>query len=109
MDESKFRADWKDDRDSDELKEARENRERERQQVIKNPDPDEEHQIFQRVSSTYNWYYEYKSEVDDFEYSHQEEYEEGTPEGIYRCTCCFYEMSDSEALEHIKLANSESE
>jgi hypothetical protein len=106
MDDSEWRVDWEDGDSSNELEEVQEDRERE--EVIKNPDPDEEHQIHQRVRATFNWYYEYKPEIDDFEYSHQEEYEEGTPEGIYRCTCCLYEMSDSEALEHIKRANSKS-
>lgn len=104
-------SDWRDDDEggSIEWEDAGEERERERIEAIENPDPKEEHQIFQRVAVTYNWYYEYKPDIDDFEYSHEEQYEEGSPQGVYGCTCCFHEMSHSEALEHIKRARSAAE
>lgn len=94
-------------RNDDDLEDVKNRREQERKDAIENPDPDEEHQLFQPVPIKYRWYYEYKPEYDDFEYSYEERVEDGDPRGVYRCTCCTYEMSDPEALEHIKKSRSE--
>lgn len=97
-------SDW-----SDRIEEAQEIREQERHEVIKNPDPDEEHHIFSLVSVDHKWHYDYDPEIDEIEFSHEERIEDGTNHGEYRCTCCTYEMSSSEALQHIKIARSTSD
>lgn len=103
---------WREQQDDEEssrrLDEAREKHEKNRKDAIKNPDPDKEHQIFSLVPVDHKWYYEYVQELDEIEFSHEERVEDGTNRGEYRCTCCTYEMSNSEALEHIKIAKSAS-
>jgi len=91
------------------LDDARKRREEDRKQAIENPDPNKEHQIYSLVPVDHKWHYEYRPEVDEIEFSHEERVEDGTNRGEYRCTCSTYEMSDSEAIEHIQKARSKSD
>lgn len=107
-DDERIVGDWKQ-ADERELKEkiqegARKAKESNKKK-IQNPEMDEEHGIFKKVSVEFRYKYEVISDADEnddlLQYESEERLEDGEPIGDYYCLCGAHSMSEKEAIQHI--------